>query len=87
MPGGPGLTGHDIRGGIEDADDVMHDVQGDLRGMAREIRWEGLTGDDRKEFFNGMSQEEWDTLYQIGTALGPKGENKLEMLLKEMTGS
>lgn len=80
-----GLTGHDIRGGIEDADGIMHEVQGDIKNLAKEVRWEGFTGSDRKEFFKGMTQEEWDTLRSVGVALGPKGANKLEMLLREMT--
>ena len=84
MVGGKGLTGEDIRGGVEDADDVMHDVQKDIRQLAKETRWEGLTGGDREEFFRGMSQEEWDTMHTIGTAMGVKGENKLESLLREM---
>ena len=84
MPGGPGLTGRDIREGIEQADDVMHDVQKDIRTLAKDVRWQGLTGADRDEFFNGMTQEEWDTMHTVGTALGAKGENKLESLLREM---
>lgn len=84
MVGGSGLSGHDIRGGIEQADDVMHNVQGDMHTLAKETRWEGITGKDRQEFFRGLTQEEWDTMKSIGTALGPKGENKLEMLLKEI---
>lgn len=84
MVGGKGLTGEDIRTGIEDADDVMHEVQRDIRGLAKETRWQGLTGKDREEFFNGMTQEEWDTMHMIGTAMGVKGENKLESLLREM---
>ena len=84
MVGGKGLTGEDIRGGVEDADDVMHDVQKDIRQLAKETRWEGLTGKDREEFFSVMSQEEWDTMHTIGTAMGVKGENKLESLLREM---
>lgn len=85
MPtGANNLTGHDIRGGIEDANDIMKGVQGDIRTLAKETRWLGLTGSDREDFFKGMTQDEYDTLHAVATALGPKGENKLEMILREV---
>lgn len=78
-----GLTGEDIRTGIDLAHDVIKGVQGDIRSLAREARPQHLTGADREEFLRGMTQEEWDTLHAIGTAMGVKGENKLEQLLRE----
>lgn len=79
-----GLRGEDIRGGIQDADNVVKDVQGDIRSLARETRWEGLVGKDRDQFLNGMTQDEFDTLKEIATAMGPKGLSKLEGVLYEM---
>lgn len=84
MAGPNTLTGADIRGGITEADDIMHGVQNDLKSLARETRWEGLVGKDREEFFQGMTQDEYDTLKDIAFAMGPKGTAKLESLLGEV---
>lgn len=81
-----GLTGHDIRAGVDLANDVMTGVQTDIRNLAREARPQSLVGSDREEFLRGMTQEEWDTLHAVGTAMGPKGENKLEQILREAIG-
>lgn len=79
-----GLSGSDIRGGILQADDVVKGVQGDIRSLARDTRWQGLSGADRDEFFKGMTQDEWDMLQNIGYQMGPKGVNKLQSVLQEM---
>lgn len=84
MPTPTGVTGEDIRGGINDANDVVTSVQKDIRSLARDTRWEGLVGKDREEFFNGMTQKEYDLLSQIGFGMGPKGVNKLQSILQEM---
>lgn len=81
---GTGITGEDIRGGITMADDVMHQVQNDMRQLAKETRWEGIHGKDRDEFFDGMTQDEYETLKEIAFGMGPKGTAKLESILGEM---
>lgn len=80
-----GVTGEDIRSGILQADDVVKSVQSDIRSLARETRWQGLTGKDRDEFFGNMKQEEWDMLQNIAFGMGEKGVNKLQSVLQEMT--
>lgn len=78
------MDGSDIRSGITQADDVMHGVRQDLKSLAGDTKWQGLTGKDRLEFFRGMTKDEYDTMKDIAFAMGPKGTAKLESLLHEM---
>lgn len=81
---GQGLSGEDIRSGILQADGVVKDVQGDIRSLARETRWQGLVGADRDEFYKNMSQDEYDFLADVANKMGPKGVNKLQSIIQEM---
>jgi hypothetical protein len=78
-----GIKGEDVRAGILLADDVMHNVQNDLKSLAGEVRYQGLEGKDREEFWGGATKDEYETLKEIAFAMGPKGVNKLESMLKE----
>lgn len=80
---GKDLSGGEIKGGIRDANEDIASVRQDLLGLAKENRALGLKGDDRKEFLTGMTQNEFDTLHDIATALGERGTNALERILKE----
>ena len=77
------LHGDEVTGGLRDAQEVMSGVQTDLKRIAQEGRPKILTGDSRREFFDGMSQEEFDDLNAIAFGLGPKGLNALERLIIE----
>lgn len=78
------VDGSDIKNGIAQADDDIHAVRADLKGLAQDTRLKMLEGDDRKEFLSGMTQDEYDTLKDLAFAMGPKGTNKLEAILQEM---
>lgn len=79
-----GLSGEDIRSGILQADGVVKNVQGDIRSLARETRWQGLVGADRDEFFKNMTQDEWNMMSDVAQSMGPKGMNKLQSVLQEL---
>ena len=77
------MTGNDIRESMRMAGDSMAGVQSEIRSLAKEGQMQYLTGDERKQFFRGMTQPEFDTLHSLATAMGDKGRNALERLLKE----
>ncbi len=77
------LTADDIRQGIGLAKEDIDSVSEEIRSIARDNRIEVLKDDERKEFFDGMTQREFDFLHKIAVQMGPKGLNKLEQLMGE----
>lgn len=81
----PDMTGQDMRDAIGMADDDMLAVQGDLKRLARESRLQVLKGDERKQFFEGLDQDEFDILHSLAMSMGPRGLTALERLMQEAT--
>ena len=79
----PQMTGEEIRGGFRMAADEMGAVQGDIKRLAREARIQVLQEDDRKEFFRGMNQDEFDLMHSLAMSMGDNGRNALERLMQE----
>jgi hypothetical protein len=79
----PGLTGDDIRGGMRMAAEDMSGVKDEMARLGRESRLKVLDGEQRKDFFRGMNQDEFDVLHNVAMALGPNGFNALERLMRE----
>ena len=77
------LSADDIRQGIGLAKEDIDSVSEEIRKIARDNRIEVLKDDERKEFFEGMTQREFDFLHKIAVKMGPKGVNKLEQLMGE----
>lgn len=78
-----GLQAEDIRRGIALAKEDIDSVSDEIRSIARDNRIQVLKDDERKEFFEGMSQKEFDFLHKLAMQMGPKGLNKLEQLMGE----
>ena len=79
----PGPFGADILEGLRMAGDVNGDVQSDLRTIADDGRIKVLQGDERKQFFSGMTQGEFNMLHDIAMSMGPRGLNALERMMRE----
>jgi len=75
--------GKDILEGLRQSAGVSGDVQGDLKQIAEDGRIKFLEGDDRREFFSGMTQPEFDMLHDIAMSLGDQGLNALERMMRE----
>ena len=81
------MKAEDIKTGMEMAADDHHSVMEELKGIAQGTRLRVLNGDDRQEFFKGMTQPEFDFLHKVAMSLGPKGLNALEKLMTEAEGA
>ena len=77
------LTADDIRQGIGLAKEDIDAVSDQIKKIARDNRIEVLKDDERKEFFEGMTQKEFDVLHKVAMQMGPKGLNRLEQLMGE----
>lgn len=77
------MTGGDIRESMKMASGAMAEVQDEVKRLAAESRPQVLTGDERKQFFSGMTQHEFDAMHSMAVAMGPKGVNALERLMRE----
>lgn len=78
-----GLHGMEVTDALREASGVIGDVREDFKRIADEGRPRVLQGDARKEFFKGMTADEFETLHAAAFELGPKGLNALERLLVE----
>lgn len=73
----------DIKNGFSDALGDIESVREELKTLAADMRPKVLSGEDRKEFLEGLTQEEFDVLHNKAFALGPRGMTWLERFLKE----
>lgn len=77
------MTGDDLREAIRLAAGDMGGVGDDIRKLAREARIQIVSGDERKNFFRHMSQDEFDILHDVAMSLGTNGLVALERLMNE----
>ena len=77
------MKAEDIKAGMDMATDDHRAVMEELKGIAKETRLKVLNGDDRQEFFKGMTQPEFDFLHKVAMSMGPKGLNAMEKLITE----
>lgn len=68
------------------ASDDERAISDEIRQMARDSRLTVLKDAERREFFEGMTRDEFNTLREIAGAMGPKGHAKLESLIQEAVG-
>lgn len=79
----PEMTGEDLRESMRMAAGDMKFVQDDMKRIAKESRVQVLQGDERKEFFRSMTQDEFELLHQLAFSMGPNGRTAMERLMNE----
>ena len=83
MPNRPELTGGDLREAMRMAAADMGEVQTDMRRLAKESQFNALEGDERKDFFRNLTQDEFNLLHDLAVSMGPSGLNATERLTME----
>ena len=73
----------DIKEGYRLAAQDFAGVQEDLRATAKEMSLKGLDGEARKDFFEKLTDEEFEQLRNIARKLGQRGMHELELILAD----
>lgn len=79
----PPMAGDDIRAAMRMAADDMGGVQEEMGRLGRESRLQILKGDQRRDFFANMTQDEFDIMHDVAMAQGVNGVVALERLMRE----
>ena len=78
-----GITGHDVKDGIRQAAEDFGAISEDLVTISGDTDVTMLQGDDRKNFLQGLTQQEFDILERVARHSGEKGLMRLGRIMQE----
>lgn len=83
------LTPEDIQAGYNMARDDIDAVRRELEDTGSKLKFQGISGEERKKFLSDMTADEFKRLKLVADsldALGYNGNHALEKLLREAEG-
>ena len=78
------VNGDTIKNGLRRANTDFQGVQTLLNDVADGAKFKGLDGEDRKNFFRNLDDNQFAQLNKVASSLGVEGLSALELILSEV---